>query len=94
MKLLKITSIIIITLVLTSCSTKVISQIDLSGEWIVKLDATNIGVTENWASYKFSGSPITLPNTLDGAEIGRVSERRKYRVVSQLGYFLFVFLTR
>lgn len=73
MKLLKITSIIIITLVLTSCSTKVISQIDLSGEWIVKLDATNIGVTENWASNKFSGSPITLPNTLDGAEIGTAS---------------------
>ena len=73
MKLLKITTIIILTLVLTSCSTKTISKIDLSGEWSVKLDSTNIGITNNWANAPFSGTPITLPNTLDGAEIGTPS---------------------
>ena len=73
MKLLKITSIIIITLVLSSCSTNSITQIDLSGDWSVKLDSTNIGETENWASNKLAGTPIKLPNTLDGAEIGTPS---------------------
>lgn len=53
-----------------SCSTKDMNKISLSGKWQVKLDSTEIGTAQNWASSKFIGTTITLPNTLDGAEIG------------------------
>ena len=65
-------TILIVVLVLNSCSSKV-SRIDLSGEWSVKLDSTNLGVKENWAVNKFLGSPISLPGTLDDAGIGAPS---------------------
>ena len=42
----------------------------LSGQWEVKLDSTNIGTDENWASGKFTASKINLPGTLDDAGIG------------------------
>ncbi|MFC2127118.1 sugar-binding domain-containing protein [Bacteroidota bacterium] len=70
MKLLKIITLLISTFVLNSCSTSTITQIDLSGEWSVKLDSLDVGLKENWAVNKFIGTPITLPSTLDDANIG------------------------
>jgi hypothetical protein len=63
------TTIIALLLILSACSPK-IEDIDLSGEWQVKLDSTNIGITENWASSKLEGTPISLPATLDDAGLG------------------------
>ncbi|GAA4973920.1 sugar-binding domain-containing protein [Algibacter aquimarinus] len=63
------TTIIALLLILTACSPK-IEDIDLSGEWQVKLDSTSIGITENWASSKLQGTPISLPATLDDAGLG------------------------
>ncbi len=65
-------SILIVIFVLSSCSSKV-SKIDLSGVWEVKLDSTNIGDSEDWASNKFVGTSIDLPNTLDDVAIGTPS---------------------
>ncbi|GGD03695.1 sugar-binding domain-containing protein [Hyunsoonleella pacifica] len=64
------TVIIIATLVLSACATPKVEQIDLSGDWQVKLDSTNIGVEENWASSKIEGTIIQLPGTLDDAGLG------------------------
>lgn len=44
-------------------------QIDLSGKWTVKLDSTDIGISENWQGNLFEGS-ITLPGTTDDAGLG------------------------
>jgi len=68
MRLLQ-TTLIVVLLVLTACSPK-IEQIDLSGEWLVKLDSTNIGIQENWASAEIEGAIISLPGTLDDAGLG------------------------
>ena len=65
-------SILIVIFVLSSCSSKV-SKIDLSGVWEVKLDSTNIGDSEDWASNNFVGTSIDLPNTLDDVAIGTPS---------------------
>jgi hypothetical protein len=54
-----------------SCSTSKVVKISLSGEWEVKLDSTNVGVSTNWAANKFSGIKINLPSTLDDAGIGK-----------------------
>ena len=44
-------------------------KIDLSGEWTVALDSTDVGLVENWAGELYSKS-ITLPGTLDEARLG------------------------
>jgi hypothetical protein len=69
MKSLQIATLIF-TLVLSSCVTPKVEQIDLSGEWQVKLDSTNIGSVDNWAANIFSGTSINLPSTLDEAGLG------------------------
>lgn len=66
------TGALILLLILNSCS-KVPTSITISGQWQVKLDSTNIGDTEDWADNKFTGTTISLPNTLDGAAIGTPS---------------------
>ena len=74
MKGLRLIIIFFITLITTySCSNSDDAQISLTGSWEVKLDSTNIGANENWAKNKFKGSEITLPGTLDDAEIGTES---------------------
>ncbi|WP_203257219.1 sugar-binding domain-containing protein [Hyunsoonleella ulvae] len=67
------TTVIIIALVLSACTTPKVGQIDLSGEWQVKLDATNIGEGENWASSKINGTTMSLPGTLDEAGLGALN---------------------
>ncbi len=66
-------TVIIFALAFSACSSPKIEQIDLSGEWSVKLDSTNVGVSDNWANTLFAGTTIVLPNTLDGAGIGKPS---------------------
>ena len=63
-------SFCIILLLFANCSNIMIESISLEGTWQVKLDSTNIGNKENWASTKFDGQNINLPGTLDDAEIG------------------------
>ncbi|MGB4960379.1 MAG: sugar-binding domain-containing protein [Saprospiraceae bacterium] len=45
-------------------------QISLSGEWKVRLDSLNVGLSQKWSQSRFEGSSITLPSTLDEANIG------------------------
>ncbi|WP_051605675.1 sugar-binding domain-containing protein [Polaribacter sp. Hel_I_88] len=59
-----------ITTIFCSCTNTNIEKISLEGTWQVKLDSTDIGSKENWASAKFEGQNINLPGTLDDAEIG------------------------
>lgn len=56
---------------LASCNASKTDSISLSGEWQVKLDSTNIGSENNWATDKFTGQKINLPGTLDDAGIGK-----------------------
>ena len=71
MKTLRFLWIATITLsFFSSCTTSKVEKMALSGQWEVKLDSTNIGTDENWASGKFTASKINLPGTLDDAGIG------------------------
>jgi beta-galactosidase/beta-glucuronidase len=44
--------------------------IDISGEWMVKLDPENVGEDAGWYSTQLEGESIKLPTTLDEAGIG------------------------
>lgn len=70
MKLRSVLILFILVFGMYSCSTSESKKISLVGEWTVKLDSTNIGKSENWASNKFDGKVINLPSTLDDAKIG------------------------
>lgn len=52
------------------CATQTKNTISLEGQWQVKLDSSDVGERENWASAKFVGTAINLPGTLDDAGIG------------------------
>lgn len=54
--------------VLFSCS-KQSSKVDLSGQWTVKLDSTNVGINEHWAGNLYE-TTINLPGTTDDAGLG------------------------
>ncbi|WP_372755740.1 sugar-binding domain-containing protein [Mariniflexile sp.] len=69
MKFFKL-AVVILALTISACSTTKLEQIDLSGQWQVKLDSTNVGEDENWALSKIIGNSINLPGTLDDASIG------------------------
>ena len=61
----------ILTIVIfTSCSSPVGNEINLEGNWTVKLDSMNVGMDEGWAEKKLDGILIQLPGTLDDAELG------------------------
>lgn len=62
--------ILIITITFGACTSPKVEEIDLSGEWQVKLDSTNTGMDSNWAANTFSGTSINLPSTLDEAGLG------------------------
>ena len=62
--------IALIIIVFSSCTSSSVKEINLEGEWIVKLDSLNVGIDKNWASNKFNGTTIQLPGTLDDAELG------------------------
>lgn len=62
--------LLIIAIAFAGCTTERNHKISLAGQWHVRLDSTGIGETANWASEKFSQTPITLPGTLDDAGLG------------------------
>ncbi|WP_147676544.1 sugar-binding domain-containing protein [Algibacter pacificus] len=72
MKLFRFFWITVISLSLfSSCNSSKIESLSVAGLWEVKLDSTNIGITNKWASSKFTGTPINLPGTLDDAGLGK-----------------------
>lgn len=58
-----------IIVVSASCSSHV-TELDLEGNWIVKLDSLNVGMDEAWAEKSLEGTQIQLPGTLDDAGLG------------------------
>lgn len=71
MKKLNVYYISIFMLLLWAPSTaQSTNQIDLSGNWQVKLDSTDTGTAKNWAETNLEGTTIVLPGTLDDAGIG------------------------
>lgn len=71
MKTIKISTFFILTLILASCSTSSKTDLSLEGEWFVKLDSLDIGISQNWAGQSFGGTSIHLPGTLDDAGLGK-----------------------
>ncbi len=65
--------LLLMLILIYSCSVNNSNKIDLSGEWTVKLDSLNIGMDEKWADSEFEGHKIQLPGTLDEAGIGTKS---------------------
>mgnify|MGYP003636473781 FL=1 len=63
-------SILIVLIIFSNCKSSKVDKISLAGNWQVKLDSTDLGSQENWASAKFEGQNINLPGTLDDTEIG------------------------
>ncbi|WP_236262921.1 sugar-binding domain-containing protein [Aggregatimonas sangjinii] len=61
---------LLVLLLCYGCGQSQQNTISLHGEWKVKLDSTNVGDSENWASTNFQGRTINLPGTLDDAGIG------------------------
>ncbi|SKB85444.1 Glycosyl hydrolases family 2, sugar binding domain [Salegentibacter holothuriorum] len=59
--------------ILTGCKEEVGDSISLSGAWSVKLDSMEVGDQENWANGLKEANSITLPGTLDDAEMGKAS---------------------
>lgn len=72
MKKLTLYHILLFTFLLWQPSTaQTTNQIDLSGNWQVKLDSTDLGTSETWANTNLEGTTISLPGTLDDASIGK-----------------------
>ncbi len=61
-------SLILFTLIFSAFAQD--EKLSLAGEWTVKLDSLNIGTKEKWQNINFGDKRITLPGTLDDAEIG------------------------
>lgn len=61
---------IILTALLGICVASYASEINLAGNWTVKLDPMNVGINEAWAQESIEGQTILLPGTLDDAELG------------------------
>lgn len=53
---------------LASCANPV-EQLDLTGEWTVRLDSADVGISESW-SEKLYENKIMLPGTTDAAKLG------------------------
>ena len=63
--------LIVAIAILAACTKPEVTEIDLAGEWTVKLDSTNVGMSEAWAEQTLDGIPVQLPGTLDDAGIGK-----------------------
>lgn len=70
MRFFKVLAIVLLFTTLYNCKEKV-TTISLAGDWQVKLDSLNKGLDENWAKNSFKGTKISLPSTLDEANIGK-----------------------
>jgi hypothetical protein len=54
----------------TKSISQVNNQMSLAGQWQVRLDSLNVGLSQNWVQKPFSGTSISLPCTLDDAGLG------------------------
>ncbi|WP_321375697.1 sugar-binding domain-containing protein [uncultured Draconibacterium sp.] len=63
--------LIVAIAVLAACTKPEVAEINLAGEWTVKLDSTNVGVSEGWAEQTLDGTPVQMPGTLDDAGLGK-----------------------
>lgn len=70
MKLILNVLVVAIVSALIGCSSIVTNEINMAGEWTVKLDSLNVGIAEGWASMELDGPSIQLPGTLDDAGLG------------------------
>lgn len=61
---------IVIIVVLVSCTKSSVKEINLEGEWTLKLDSMNVGLEQGWAEQKLDGVSVMLPGTLDDAALG------------------------
>ena len=59
---------LLIIILSTSCSSEK-KQLDISGEWTVRLDSTDVGIKESWQGNLFETS-MQLPGTTDDAGLG------------------------
>ena len=59
--------VLLFLLQLTACTH--VTRLDLAGQWTVRLDSTDVGVTESWFG-KLYDTPIALPGTTDFAGLG------------------------
>lgn len=59
---------LLISLQFIACTSKT-DKLDLSGEWSVQLDSTDVGISEGWQGEIF-GQTIVLPGTTDDAGMG------------------------
>jgi Glycosyl hydrolases family 2, sugar binding domain len=66
----KYTILFLTFLIYTKCIGQNTAQISLAGQWQVRLDSLSRGLSENWVQKPFSGTPISLPCTLDDAGLG------------------------
>ena len=62
--------LIFLVSILWQCKEQNVDQIDISGDWIVRLDSLDKGIKEEWFSSQVVGQKINLPSTLDEAKIG------------------------
>ena len=58
-------------LVLASCTSTNTTELSLAGDWTVFLDSLDVGLTNGWAVDKKDGHQVSLPGTLDDAELGQ-----------------------
>ncbi|WP_319589516.1 sugar-binding domain-containing protein [uncultured Draconibacterium sp.] len=68
--------LIVAIAILAACTKPEVTEIDLAGEWTVKLDSTNVGMSEGWAEQTLDGMPVQLPGTLDDAGIGKTNTQK------------------
>lgn len=62
---------LLIIILSTSCSSEK-KQLDISGEWTVRLDSTDVGIKESWQGNLFE-TPMQLPGTTDDAGLGTLN---------------------
>jgi len=65
--------LVVVIAILAACTKPEVKEINLEGEWIVKLDSANVGMSEAWAEQTLDGTPVQLPGTLDDAGIGKTN---------------------
>ncbi|MBK5721777.1 glycoside hydrolase family 2 [Dysgonomonas sp. Marseille-P4677] len=61
--------LLLLLLLMVSCQQNKRNTIDISGEWTVKLDSADIGLSQNWNNIPFEDK-IILPGTTDDAGLG------------------------
>ncbi|MGQ1784887.1 sugar-binding domain-containing protein [Saccharicrinis sp. GN24d3] len=67
---------LLLVVIMASCTSSSVEEINLEGEWTVVLDSANVGLSEEWAKNKLNGTPIQLPGTLDDAGLGTKNTRK------------------